>query len=73
MRLSIIKPRTERQRAHAQHYNRARAALILPANLGYPQCSWWANAPRECFTAIAESEAKRMALSKFATWQPSTL
>ncbi|HVL65756.1 MAG TPA: hypothetical protein VM364_00710 [Vicinamibacterales bacterium] len=64
----IVKPRTAKQRAHAQRYSaRATPPAVAPKDTGLPAYSWWAYAPADGFTTIAQIQSRRMRRSQFGS------
>ena len=62
----IVKPRSARQREHAEDYtNRAENVIaIVPSTAGLPDRSWWLGLSREDFDAAVAEQAGRMRDSK---------
>ena len=61
-------PRTKKHKTHLRKVKHMRM-FIPPSDAGLPTSSWWTTADPRCFTATAQTEAPRMALSRFGRTQ----
>jgi hypothetical protein len=69
----IQKPRSAKQRAHAQRYgHQAQPIVVIPADSGVPTASWWIGRSREEFSAALAGEASRMRQARFANVSNAT-